>query len=123
MVAGKQLGLEVYVSACSYTSSELKQGFKKVSSFFSSFFLFLKYSKISALRWRFGEKSVWIISVLFHSSLEAVAQKAFIWERSESDPDRGGAKCPLLSIWLYAVRPLVQVWTCLAPTPPACWAK
>lgn len=36
---------------------------------------------------RFGEKSAWIISVLFHFSLEAVAQKAFIWERNEQDPD------------------------------------
>lgn len=76
--------LEVHVSACSYISSELKPGFKMVFSFISFFFfLFLKCSRISALHWRFVGKSVWVISGLFHFSLEAVAQKAFIWERSE----------------------------------------
>lgn len=40
VMACKQLGLEVYVSACSYISSELKQGFKKVLSLFFFFFSF-----------------------------------------------------------------------------------
>lgn len=38
----------------------------------------MKY--IFPLKWRFGKKNVWIILVLFHFSLKAVAQEALIWE-------------------------------------------
>lgn len=38
----------------------------------------MKY--IFPVKWRFGKKNVWIILVLFHFSLKAVAQEALIWE-------------------------------------------
>lgn len=117
VVAWKQLGLGMCVSAHSYLSSESKQGFSKALSFLSSFFffLFLKCSKISVLQWKFVEKNVWIISVflLFGSCCTG----DFHLGQSELDPGQGGAECPVLSVWLCAVGPLGQAFgsnpTCL----------